>query len=301
LADKLLKSLYVDNCAASVATYEEYELFKKQATEIMFEAKMHLRNWECNQMMANAENGNSTEREQPVEPNCVLQENNSVTKVLGLLWNKIDDTLYCDVPVIEASDNVTKRVILSHISKVFDPIGFLCPAILPLKTILQSAWLVKSGWDEKLPEEAVAKFRKWQAEAQCLHNIRIRRDITGGQGLQDCQLELHTFCDASLDAYATVIYLRAVDVQGRVSVQLVMAKSRLAPLKRPTIPRMELLACVVGARLTCFVKEALNINDIHTVLWSDSTTALAWIRTNDDWGTFVGNRVKEICTLTKPR
>jgi len=80
-----------------------------------------------------------------------------------------------------------------------------------------------------------------------------------------------------------------------------MARSRLAPLKRPTIPQMELLASVIGARLTSFVRETLNLNRIPSFLWSDSTTSLAWIKGNDEWGTFVGNRVKEICSLAEPK
>jgi len=98
-----------------------------------------------------------------------------------------------------------------------------------------------------------------------------------------------------------VVYLRTVEVRGQVSVKLLMARSRLAPLKRPTIPRMELLASVIGARLSSFVREALNLDRIPSFLWSDSTTALAWIKGNDEWGTFVGNRVKEICSLTEPK
>lgn len=63
-----------------------------------------------------------------------------------------------------------------------------------------------------------------------------------------------------------MLYLRSVAGVGQVSIQLLMARSRLAPLKRPTMPRMELLACVIGARLTSFAKEALNLPGIRTFL-----------------------------------
>jgi len=229
-----------------------------------------------------------------------LSSDNSTTKVLGLVWNKTKDTLSCEVPDMQVSDDVTKRTILSCMSKVFDPLGFLCPAVLPLKILLQSVWLAKSGWDDRLPEEVMAKFRKWITEMPYLRNISVGRDTFGGCNPEQSLVELHTFCDASQDAYAAVVYLRAVDQDGDVSVQMVMAKSRLAPLKRPTIPRMELLACVIGARLSNFVTDAVNSFQIPSFLWSDSTTALSWIKGNDEWGTFVRNRVKEICSLTKP-
>jgi len=231
---------------------------------------------------------------------CDSGQKQFTTKVLGYVWNKTADTLSCEVPMLEVTDAVTKRVILSYVSKIFDPVGFTCPALLPLKLLLQSAWLAKCGWDEELPEEAVTKFKKWHAEISCLQHVSVNRDMSGGCGYQDRQSELHTFCDASQDAYAAVVYLRTVNHNSQVSIQLLMARSRLGPLKRPTIPRMELLVCLIGARLTSFVRTALNLPKVHSYLWSDSTTAIAWIRGNDEWGTFVGNRVKEICSLTEP-
>jgi len=210
LADKLLKSMYVDNCATSVATHEEYEQFKQQATEIMSDAKMELRGWECTQQTEN-----STLDGHVV---CDPSQDECTTKVHGLVWNKVEDKLFCDISMLELSDDITKRVILSYLSKIFDPIGFTCPALLPLKFLLQNAWLAKTGWDEKLPAEPVARFKKWHAELSCLQHVSISRDITGGCGHQDSQIELHTFCDASQDAYAAVVYLRTVEIGGQVPI-----------------------------------------------------------------------------------
>ena len=112
--------------------------------------------------------------------------------------------------------------------------------------------------------------------------------------------QLHTFCYARQEAYAAVSFMRSEDADGTIMVRMVMARSRLAPIKKPSIPRMELLACVIGARMANFIIESFDINLTHCFMWSDSTTALAWIRSNDEWGTFVGNIVKEICRLTDP-
>ena len=109
---------------------------------------------------------------------------------------------------------------------------------------------------------------------------------------------IHTFCDASQNAYATVIFLRCIDDK-KIYVQLLGAKSRLAPKKNLTIPRLELLACVLGTRLTTFIIKALNITAVPAYYWTDSSTVLAWIRRNDQWGTFVGNRIREICKFTE--
>ena len=227
----------------------------------------------------------------------------SATKVLGLAWDKANDTLSCEIPdPPELSEAITKRIILSYINQVFDPIGFLCPALLHLKLVLQETWASRSGWDEELTDEVSTSFKQWMVGIHHLKYIKIDRSVTGGLHPTNSHKELHTFCDASQNAYAAVVYLRTkvteADGSTKVSVQLLMAKSRLSPLKKPTIPRLELLACAIGARLTSFTRGVLNLNNIHCYLWTDSTTALAWIKRNNEWGTFVGNRVKEICTLT---
>lgn len=111
-------------------------------------------------------------------------------------------------------------------------------------------------------------------------------------------IQFHIFCDASQFAYAAAVYVRVEDRMG-VRVQLLQAKSRVAPLKKITIPRLEWLGCLIAARLASSVKQALSMEPEETHFWSDSTTALAWIRGNDEWGTFVGNRVKEINSLTQ--
>ncbi|GFY32935.1 DUF1758 domain-containing protein [Trichonephila clavipes] len=85
----------------------------------------------------------------------------------------------------------------------------------------------------------------------------------------------------------------------RVSVILVRAKSRVAPLKPLSIPRLELMACCVGARLINSILKALNMPDLKVTLWSDSTTALGWIKEYGNWSVFVANRVKEIRQRTQ--
>jgi len=111
--------------------------------------------------------------------------------------------------------------------------------------------------------------------------------------------ELHIFGDASKHAYATVAFLR-IENKEEVSLQFVQAKSRVSSLKLISIPRLELLACTISTRMMLSIKEAMDLTNVPVFFWSDSTTALAWIRRTDGWGTFVGNRVKEILQFTNP-
>ncbi|GBO43894.1 hypothetical protein AVEN_203275-1, partial [Araneus ventricosus] len=75
------------------------------------------------------------------------------------------------------------------------------------------------------------------------------------------------------------------------------AKSRVAPLKQATIPKLELMACCIGARLAHSIQQALNITEMGTIFWSDSMVALYWLSEKGGWSVFVSNRIKEIKTL----
>ncbi|GFT96034.1 uncharacterized protein TNCV_313171 [Trichonephila clavipes] len=112
-------------------------------------------------------------------------------------------------------------------------------------------------------------------------------------------LSLHVFCDASKAAYATCIFLRSEN-ENSASCQLVQARSRVTPLKSISIPRLELLACTIGARLARTVKEDLKLPSLPVFYWSDSTNALYWIKKSENWAVFVSNRVKEIRNLSNP-
>jgi len=114
--------------------------------------------------------------------------------------------------------------------------------------------------------------------------------------------EVHMFSDASKSAYAAVVVVK-MKTEDRSKVNLVAAKSRLAPLgksksKKMTIPRLELMGCLIGSRLVHSVLDSMTEKDVQVYCWSDSSTALAWIRRQEDWATFVGRRVEEICRLT---
>ncbi|GFU57408.1 integrase catalytic domain-containing protein [Trichonephila clavipes] len=169
----------------------------------------------------------------------------------------------------------------------------LAPSTLLPKLLLQEMWKMKKAWDQELPQNIVNKFMKWFNEIQILKDVTVPRCMK-----IDIFTELHVFVDASKGSYAGCVFARSI-VDSRVSVILVRAKSRVAPLKLLSIPRLELMACCVGARLVNSILKALNMPDLKVTLWSDSTTALWWIKEYGNWSVFVANRVKEIRQLTQ--
>lgn len=285
IARMLAQSLYVDNCVTSVDDLVELKNFIVTSTEILARAKMDLRMWMCG----------------PIDDNVNLsikdfnfESSEDPLSVLGVLWNRKEDTLSIKVRTVPLSGNLSKRKILSLTQTVFDPLGFLVPIMLPAKLLLQEIWAIKADWDAPLPEGVEKKFLRWYSALEKLTDFNLPRRI--GFGVKK-DWSLHIFCDASQHAYAAAIYLRCEE-NGEVFISLVIAKSRVAPLKGFTIPRLELMACVLGARLSKYVTEALSMECNPKYFWTDSTTALSWIKRNNVWGTFVGNRVREICTVT---
>ncbi|GBM27031.1 hypothetical protein AVEN_156502-1, partial [Araneus ventricosus] len=161
----------------------------------------------------------------------------------------------------------------------------------------EECWKLGISWDSNLPEDVINKFKKWKDELQELKFLKIPRRLSN-LDLNESSLTLHTFCDASKLVYATCIFLRA-EKEGKVTFQLIQARSRIAPLKGISIPRMELLAYNIGARLANSVKKDLNLVDIESFFWNDSMDALHWIKKEGPWMTFVSNRVNEIRRLSE--
>ncbi|GFS59516.1 integrase catalytic domain-containing protein [Nephila pilipes] len=116
--------------------------------------------------------------------------------------------------------------------------------------------------------------------------------------MEESNLSIHTFVNASKTAYAACIFLRSESSRGSVTVQLLQARSRIAPMKTITIPRLELMAAVIGARLFNSMKQALKLPYIKTYFWTDSSTVLTWITRREQWSVFVTNRISEIRKLT---
>ncbi|GBM07762.1 hypothetical protein AVEN_83652-1, partial [Araneus ventricosus] len=217
----------------------------------------------------------------------------SETKALGILWDHLTDCF--SFKVLPSPQN-TKRAVLSNIARIFDPLGLLGPVITVAKIFLQRLWKLKIDWNDSLPEREAEEWERFLNSLHSINQLCIPRHVL-------CEfpekLEVHGFADASERAYGAVVYLKS-SAGERNCVRLLCSKSRGAPLKSISVPKLELCAALLLARLVkrvlCAIK--LEINDIY--LWSDSTIVLAWIQ-HEPWElkTFVANRIAAIQELTK--
>lgn len=216
-------------------------------------------------------------------------------KMLGLVWIPEEDIL--KFPVQSSTlPCITKRVILSEISQIFDPLELLGPATIQAKIIMQQLWQLNISWDESLPQELHTRWFEFCDELRFLNDLTIPRYISVNDFVD---VQLHGFCDASELAYGACIYFRATNLLGNCTSNLLCAKSKVAPLKTVSLPRFELCGALLLAQLVQRVRTVLNIPNIQEYYWCDSQIILAWIKgIPRQWKTFVANRTSEIQELT---
>ncbi|XP_055603757.1 uncharacterized protein LOC129751989 [Uranotaenia lowii] len=233
-----------------------------------------------------------------------LDSSTATVKTLGLLWEPSSDSFKFAVPVWNSDACVTKRSVLSDIARVFDPLGLIGPVVVQAKIFLQQIWKHKSDWDDPLPDDMKIFWEEYRRNLIALESFSVPR-WTGYLNILT-SVELHGFCDASEAAYGACIYLRCTSDKGSITVRLVTAKSKVAPLedlarrkKRQSIPRLELSSALLLAHLYDKLRQSIPFT-ISAYFWTDSMIVKYWLASLPSrWQSFVGNRVSEIQHITK--
>ncbi|XP_011496534.1 PREDICTED: uncharacterized protein LOC105361126 [Ceratosolen solmsi marchali] len=216
-------------------------------------------------------------------------------KILGLQWDSQRDQFTFATTLSADNEKTSKRTILSNIAKIFDPLGFLSPVVIKAKMLLQELWLHKIKWDDPIPQRLSTQWRAIKQDLLELNQITIPRWLNTRNG---SSTELHGFSDASQLAMAAVIYLTVHNASEQQTI-LICSKTKVAPLKRLSIPRLELTAALLLSKLTQYIRNTLNMEITATHLWTDSRVALTWIRSHASrWKDIVRNRVTLIQELT---
>ena len=229
-------SFYMDDVLMSVNTREEALQIQREMTEILKSAGFILRKWSSN------DKGilESIERNSEPQDKLIEVKEEKEMKTLGLLWNGNTDTLHYTVEV-KMNSSVTKRTILSTVCKIFDPLGLIGPVIIKAKIIIQALWQLQITWDEEVPKELRDHWLKFAEKIEVINEMKIKRQVLVEQAEV---IELHGYSDASEKAYGACVYLRSRNQDGNYQCNLICAKSRVAPLKSQTLPRLELMAAL---------------------------------------------------------
>jgi hypothetical protein len=332
VVDVLRNGLYVDDLVTGAEGDNQAVNIYKGTKEVMLAGGFNLRKWTSNssavvEAITQMENAvGSNESSNPVEneesaSRVVIEETESYTKmtinqetnvtkdkcvkVLGVPWDTETDAFTFDLSVLvkyARSLPATKRSVLKISAKIFDPVGFLSPFVIRMKSLFQELCIDGSQWDDELSEGFRVRWNAILSELDSLSSLQIQRCYFNSSG-KPTKIELHGFSDASKIAYAAVIYIRSLYENGTIEIRLLASKTKVAPIKEQTIPRLELLGANILARLMakvqeCLSKEDCKLKELEIFNWTDSMTVLCWITNDKLWKQYVLHRVKEIHQLT---
>ncbi|XP_057329785.1 uncharacterized protein LOC130670399 [Microplitis mediator] len=284
--DTILKGSYVDDISGGAETLEQLKNIATQLNDMCLSACLPLDKWKSNHPQFSPPSI-STQQEQPIHTFEDL-----TSKILGITWHPHED-IFSFQGNISFKPAITKRAILSEVAQLFDPLGLISPVIIRAKILMQQLWLEKIGWDDPLTPEIIHQWDKFREDLNTLSTIKIPRWLHLHS--QTYSIQLHGFSDASQLAMAAAVYIRVTYADNSSVVTLVCSKTKVAPLKRLTIPRLELSAAALLANLTNHTQKTLNLSNVPVFLWTDSSVTLAWVKNNPmRWKEFVGNRVSAI-------
>ncbi|XP_078368252.1 uncharacterized protein LOC144652094 [Oculina patagonica] len=286
LVAQIRKSLYVDDLISGASTVPQAQQQKEGSIKMFGDAKFVLHKWNANapELERDGDPGDSEDlsfAKQQLGPPTTL------TKLLGLPWDKIADTLSVCFP--QQPVEPTRRGILSQLAKIYDPLGLVSPTTLCGKLIFRDICERKLPWDVPIPIDLDKRWRKWLCNLP--ETLSVKRAVAPfRESIQFIQL--HAFGDASSQGVCAAVYA-VVGQESGTTQGLITSKSRLSK-QNLTIPRLELVAGHMAANLAVNVRDALqNCNPvIHC--WLDSTVALYWINGCGEYRQFVANRVQKI-------
>ncbi|XP_073845545.1 uncharacterized protein isoform X1 [Musca autumnalis] len=284
----ILENLYVDDVLAGGHSLEDTVKSRKELTAAMESAGFELMKWTANDPKLISDL--PKEKLNPV--NSLDISDDASTKTLGIKWNISGDFFSFTPPTMEIKTSYTKREVLSIIAKLFDPCGWLAPIVIVAKLVMQQIWLDKINWDDILKTITLMNWQNFVKNSGDIGNLKIPRWI---HFTPDSDVEIHGFCDASESAYAAALYIRVRNTSNEIQTSLLTAKTRVAPIKKISLPRLELCGAVLLSKLSSSILNNLQISKFNVHYWTDSTIVLAWLKKPPcHWSTFVGNRVSEI-------
>lgn len=286
------QDMYVDDLVTGADSIDEALELKEQVIGLLNRGNFSLSKWasNCPEVLRSTDSSNSFN-------NVTLSSKDNMTvKILGLQWNPSSDTFTYKIE--RFTPVFTKRAILSAVAKLFDPLGFISPVIFMAKCIIQNLWKLNIDWDSEIPNNLVLQWSTLVTQLDNLQYLFIPRFIASKNRYH---LQLIGFCDASEKGYCASFYLRVVsDV---ITTHLLTSKTRLAPVKTLSIPRLELCGAYLLASmyqpLMETVSQSAGGDFLEPVFYTDSSIVLGWLNTPSyRLKIFVAHRIAYITDTT---
>ncbi|XP_071051383.1 uncharacterized protein [Onthophagus taurus] len=289
----ILRDFYMDDLITGSDDWQEALKIKDELASILAKSGFKLRKWQSNDSRVLHNENNQLDK---------FQINDGTeTRALGIVWHPREDTLHYSTDFEIKNDKFTKRVILSQVARIFDPLGLINPCIMKAKLILQELWQLQSDWDDEIPDCLKQKWSNFIKSIKMISKIAIPRPVIVAKVVS---ITLHGFSDASQVAYGACIYVCSSNDNGKKSSHLICSKSRVAPIKQISIARLELCGAFLLAQLMTKIKSIMLTNEKiqikNVYYWTDSSIVLSWLNSESHkWKIFVANRVADIQRLTE--
>lgn len=304
----IVKNSYVDDILASVKSLDVAKQLMKDVEFVLYQGGFKVKHWKIS--------GEEHEFEETVTPPRLDKE-----KVLGVVWHPRADcfsfevkiNFYCrsnKVPVVpkltperlqsEMPQSMTMRLLLSQIASQYDPLGLIAPVTLRGKLMMRDLVGRGSyGWDDVIPAPARTEWLEYFTSLFTIEQLHFPRAIKPKIAIGHPTIIV--FSDSSSVAFGTCAYIRWDLSDETFFSQLLMAKTRLAPLRQLTIPRLELCGALVGARLRETIEKEMTYSFARVFHATDSAIVSAQIQKESyGFGTFTATRVAEIQAKTYP-
>lgn len=251
--------LYVDNFLQCLPTDEEATSLVAKLRALLTTGHFKICQWASNhpEVVCNL----PREAKSDNSARWVSQSHGEAQEMtLGLIWHFIEDTLhYRHRPV--PPRQTTMRNIYKILASQYDPSGHILPFTTRAKVMVQRLWAKDWEWDDPhLPTDLLRAWTTWEEEIPELQTVSLPRCyFPPDVDVSSLTIELHVFCDASESAYGSVAYLSGENPHGQVHVAFVLARSRVAPKKQQSMPRLELCTALTGAQLTQLIQKELTL------------------------------------------
>ena len=269
------EEMYMDDIGHSTATAEDAAKARDEVNAVLARGKFETKVWNSNHPTVD---GNPDE---------------TVVDVLGHRWDKEHDKFALKSRNLQLEQGPTnKRAALGLVAKIWDPLGTLAPVSIKYRLDLQELWRRGVEWDQALDDSDKDLWHAHLTEMKELVKCQMPRCLKPENAVGKPQM--HCFSDGGARGYGAVLWLQWTFANGTVAVRFVMAKAFVAPLKRKSIPRLELMAAIIISRLAKFLEDCLGGIEAKYI-WVNSQTVLTWIRcASADFKPFVSARVQEI-------
>ena len=295
-------AFYVDDLLDSLPSVEDAINARRDIQSLLGKGSFHIRKWRSNsnevlQSIPEADraaNALLSISDDSVQPSAVV-------KTLGVVWDAGTDVFTYEHHTPD-KQHWTKRQVLSKMASVYDPRGHIAPYTVRARLMFQELCVLGIDWDDQLPQEQEQKWLAWFQELESLSEVKIPRCFKSTERpAGEAVLSIHTFTDASAHATAATCYVRAEYPDGHTKITLAYARARAAPLKKTSIPKLELRGAVLGLRVSKVVSSALDIPISQHFFWTDSMNVVYWVRSQaKNFTSDVASKIGEIQEATTP-